>query len=127
MRFLVDNALSFHVAELLRIAGHDAVHVRHYDLSAAPDSTILERADAEDRIILSADTDFGTLLAQMQSNKPSFVLLRWPELRHAQDQVRVLLANLPNFEAELEAGAVVVIEQTRIRIRTLPIGGTQKE
>lgn len=40
MRFLVDNALSFHVAELLRIAGHDAVHVRDYDLSAAPDSTI---------------------------------------------------------------------------------------
>lgn len=63
----------------------------------------------------------------MQSNKPSFVLLRWPELRHAQNQVRVFLANLPNFEAELEAGAVVVIEQTRIRVRTLPIGGTQKE
>ncbi len=59
----------------------------------------------------------------MQTNKPSFVLLRWPELRHAQDQARVILANLPNFEAELESGAIVVIESARIRVRLLPIGG----
>ncbi|MCA9882881.1 MAG: hypothetical protein KC708_07925, partial [Anaerolineae bacterium] len=64
----------------------------------------------------------GTLLAQMQTNKPSFILLRWPELRRAQDQVLVVLANLPSIEADLDAGAVVVIEQLRIRIRALPIG-----
>jgi predicted nuclease of predicted toxin-antitoxin system len=127
MRFMVDNALSFRVAELLRAEGHDAVHVRDYDLGAAADITILERARAEDRVILSADTDFGTLLAQMQTSKPSFILLRWPELRHAQDQVRVVLTNLLNVEEELNAGAVVVIEPTRIRVRTLPIGGIQKD
>jgi predicted nuclease of predicted toxin-antitoxin system len=122
VNFLVDNALSFRVAELLRDAGHDAVHVRDYDLGAAADITILERARAEDRVILSADTDFGTLLAQMQTNKPSFVLLRWPELRQAEDQTRVLLANLSGIESELTSGAIVVIEQSRIRVRALPIG-----
>ncbi|MCA9891276.1 MAG: DUF5615 family PIN-like protein, partial [Anaerolineae bacterium] len=99
MRFLVDNALSFRVAQLMREAGYDAVHVGDYDLGTASDEVILERARLEDRIIISADTDFGTLLAQMQTNKPSFILLRWPELRRAQDQVLVVLANLPSIEA----------------------------
>lgn len=122
MRFLVDNALSFRVAELLRAAGHDAVHVRAYGLGAAVDEAILQRAGLEDRVILSADTDFGTLLAQMHTSKPSFILLRWPELRQAHDQARVLLANLPNMTDDLNAGAVVVIEPLRIRVRALPIG-----
>lgn len=122
MRFLVDNALSFRVAEQLVSAGHNAVHVRDYDLDAATDNAVLDRAKSEDRVIISADTDFGTLLAQMQTNKPSFILLRWPELRRADDQVRVLLDNLPGFADDLTLGAIVVIEQTRIRVRMLPIG-----
>lgn len=122
MRFLVDNALSFRVADLLAQAGHDAVHVRDYDLSAATDQTILLRARAEDRIILSADTDFGTLLAQMETAKPSFILLRWPGLRKPTDQAHIILANLPNLTQDLLAGSVIVIEPNKIRVRTLPIG-----
>jgi len=121
MKFLVDNALSFRVAELLSAADHDAVHVRDYGLAAASDQVILERANVEDRVILSADTDFGTLLAQMKTNKPSFILLRWSGLRQAQEQTKVILANLDNITDELNSGAVIVIEPTRIRVRSLPI------
>lgn len=122
MKFLVDNALSFRVAKMLREAGYDTVHVRDYGLEAAVDSDILERARIEDRVIISADTDFGTLLAQIQTSKPSFILLRWPGLRIAQDQTQVILANLPNMMDDLNAGAVAVIEPSRVRIRALPIG-----
>lgn len=120
MRFLVDNALSFRVAELLRAADHDAIHVRDIQFAAAADSAVFERARDEDRVIVSADTDFGTLLAQQQSSKPSVMLLRWAGLRRAEDQVRVILANLPNVSDALAAGAVVVIEPTRVRVRSLP-------
>ncbi len=63
MKFLVDNALSSIVAEGLRSNGHDAVHVRDYALQAADDEQIFSRAAREERIIVPADSDFGTILA----------------------------------------------------------------
>jgi len=121
MRFLVDNQLSPRVAEGLTSAGHDAVHVREHDLQAAKDATIFDHATHESRVIISADTDFSRLLAQRQTVQPSVILFRWPLLRRAEDQVSVILANLPKVQAELEQGCIVVIEETRVRVRTLPI------
>lgn len=122
MRFLIDNALSPLVAEALRRAGHDVVHVRQRGLQAATDDAIFDLAVAEDRVVVSADTDFGTLLALRRTTKPSVILFRRSGARRPTDQAMLLLANLPTISDDVTAGSVIVIAQDRIRVRRLPIG-----
>lgn len=121
MRWLVDNALSPILAEGLRKEGHEAVHVREYGLESAEDLFIFERAKEEHRIILSADTDFGTILAQRRETIPSVVLFRRASQRQPTVQLRLLLANLDSIKGFLEEGSLVMIEENRLRIHRLPI------
>ncbi|MGR3320067.1 MAG: DUF5615 family PIN-like protein [Candidatus Anammoxibacter sp.] len=121
MRFLIDNALSPLLSKSLCNAGYDALHVRDIELQTADDEVILKKAMAEDRIIISADTDFGTLLALWQQTKPLIILFRRRIERRPQQQLTLLLTNLARFQEALEKGSIIVIEEHRIRLRSLPI------
>ncbi len=120
MKFLIDNALSPILAAGLNEKGYDAVHVRNIGLASASDPEIFERASIENRIIISADTDFGTLLAFRKSSKSSFILFRQTD-KHPSAQLKLLLSKIASLEKDLLSGSIVVFEDKRIRIRQLPI------
>lgn len=123
MKFLVDNALSPNLAVGLRAAGHDVVHLRDIGLASASDADVFQVALDDDRVIVSEDTDFGTLLALQDTTKPSVVLFRGVQDRSAANLLSLLLANLPAIAGDLDAGAVVAIENARVRVRRLPLLG----
>ena len=123
MKFLVDNALSPVIAQGLADESYDAIHVRDLGMAAASDPDIFELAAQQDRIIISADTDFGALLALRGSAKPSFILFRRTDKRPSS-QLHFLLSHLSKLEQYLIVGCIVVVEDQRIRLRTLPISKT---
>ena len=91
MKFLIDNALPPRLADLLLAAEHDAVHVRAYGMHAARDEDIRARALQEDRVVVSADSDFGAILAAQEADRPSFILFRDPNLLAAHDYMNMLV------------------------------------
>lgn len=121
MRFLIDQNRSPRLAVLLREAGHDAVHTLELGLECASDEELLALADRERRVVVTGDTDFGALLALTQNTSPSVILFRARRMPAAGSQGSVMLEHLDNLVGDLDAGAVVVITDDRIRVRRLPL------
>ena len=89
-------------------------------MSEVSDRLIMEVAVAQGRIVVSGDTDFGELLALSNASAPSVVLLRRQDHRRASEVAALILLNLDAVAVDLEAGAVVVFDEDRLRIRRLP-------
>ena len=121
MRFLADAGISPRTVEFLRENGHDAVHVRELGLQRASDREIVDRALADSRILLTFDLDFGEILALGVLNGPSTVIFRLADER--ADAVNRRLEVVESEQANaLASGALVLVEDTRYRVRRLPIG-----
>ena len=97
------------------------MHVADVGLLSASDEAILAHAVASHQVIISADTDFGELLAVSGATRPSVVLLRSADRLTPYQQAALLADNLPAVAAELDSGAVVSIARGRLRVRLLPV------
>lgn len=120
MKLLLDQGLPLSAASLLRDAGIDTIHVGEIDLSAAEDGEIIQRAREDNRVVVTLDADFHTLLALNEAVSPSVIRIRIERLR-AQALTELLLRTISECEEELQQGAAVTIETRRIRIRHLPL------
>ena len=73
-------------------------------------------------MILSADSDFATLLAVTGRSEPSLILLRSADRLTPDQQADVVVANLEVVAADLQSGAVLTIGRGHLRVRPLPMG-----
>ena len=123
MRLLVDANLSPQLVSPLRQLGHDVVHVADIDMLTASDTEILQIAETDKRVVITADTDFPMMLALRRASSPSVVLLRGVSDLTPDDHADLIASNLPSVATALEAGAIVTITPSRVRVRDLPING----
>jgi predicted nuclease of predicted toxin-antitoxin system len=121
VKLLLDANLSPEVGRRLKEAGHDAAHVRDIGLLSAPDAEILLAAAEEGRILLTADADFGALLALGSLASPSVLLLRSADHLRPSEQAELIAVNLPSIADDLERGAIASLTRDRLRVRDLPI------
>jgi len=120
MRFLADAGISPRTVDYLSRSGHEAVHVRELGMQRAPDRLLVEMARAEDRILLTFDLDFGEILALGVVSRPSVVIFRLLDER--ADSVNRRLQGVLSEQANaLASGVLILVEDTRYRVRRLPI------
>jgi predicted nuclease of predicted toxin-antitoxin system len=116
MRFLADMGVAPSIVVWLRERGHDAVHLIDEGLGRLPDAQIFAKALREQRILLTFDLDFGEIANTQTSRAASVVLFRLRNSRVAI--VKAHLARCLETAAEsLRAGAIIVVEDNRLRIR----------
>ncbi len=120
MRFLVDMPLSPKTVNFLMEIGFDAIRANELGMAKSKDKDIFDYAKKNGMIILTADLDFGTILAFTHSNRPSVIIFRLGD--PSPEHVNLLLSShLSMIERDLLKGAIVIIEDREIRIRELPI------
>lgn len=122
MHLLADMGISPTVVRALRADGLDIVYLPELGLQRLSDKEIFALAASENRVVMTVDLDFGEIVAASGGSVVSVVLLRLRNMRpHAV--IQRLTAVLPDVALALVSGAVVVLEDSRHRVRKLPIGG----
>ncbi len=120
MKLLLDQGLPRTAAALLRESGIDTVHVGEIGYSTASDSSVLQKARDDGRIVVTLDADFHTLLALTGTTSPSVIRIRIEGLR-GKDAADLIKAVLVQCCEDLDHGALVTVQPRRTRIRRLPL------
>ena len=120
MRLLLDMNLSPDLCQLLGAGGHEVVHWSMIGPPNASDHDVMAHASDHDFTIVSHDLDFSAILAATRARAPSVIQIRTQDVL-AEGFITLLLAMLQRFEAELSAGALVVVDESRSRVRILPM------
>lgn len=112
MRFLVDESSGRALANLLKKARYDVLFSRDV-LPASDDEKILEFAEAEKRVLISDDRDFGELIFRL--NRPSNGVIFLRTLTTDPNKIFEMIKDILD-KAE---GKFIVVREGRIRVKEL--------
>ena len=117
---LLDQGLPRSAASLLRDEGWDVLHTGDIGLSRSTDRQILEFARNEQRVIITLDSDFHTILALTNASTPSVIRIRLEGLR-GPDLALLIKRIWSRIEPQVKKGAMVTVTESGIRIRNIPV------
>ncbi len=121
MKILIDMNLSPEWVEVLEKRGWTAVHWSTVGDPLAEDMVLMDWARANDHIVFTHDLDFGALLALTQAESPSVIQVRTQDVTPSH-LAPTLIEVLERHKSSLEAGALIVLDEGRSRVRILPLG-----
>ncbi len=113
MKFLVDSCLSKFSVEALRSKNYDTIWIAE-EAKDPGDTAILQRAYNEERILLTADKDFGELVFIYQLPHPT--IIRLVNIR-AKKQGEKILQIIEKYEQEFHHNPLITVDQFRVRIK----------
>ena len=120
IKLLLDMNLSPRLATLFREKGHEAVHWTEVGSPTAFDKDILQWASENGWVVITNDLDFGAILALETLCFPSVIQIRRLKLS-PEPMLPVLESVIRQFADELQRGAIIVIDERRMRARLLPL------
>lgn len=120
VKLLIDMNLSPDWVPVLQSNGWSAIHWSAVGDPAATDRTIMDWALANGYVMFTHDLDYGTMLALTRASGPSVVQVRAEDVLPDRLQAIVITA-LRQHDADLAAGALVVVDVSKTRVRVLPI------
>jgi predicted nuclease of predicted toxin-antitoxin system len=120
MRLIADLHIAPRTIEYLQSLGHDVVRVSQVLSPRSTDREIITYAASDHRTILTQDLDFSAEIALSQQASPSVILLRLSSSR-VESVNHVLSGVLPVLEQDVQDGALITVEDHRVRRRKLPL------
>lgn len=120
LRVLVDMNLSPEWAAYLGGSGYVAVHWSSVGSASSDDAVIMDWARAKGYVVFTNDMDFGTMLALTHERGPSVLQVRSHGVLPETIGQAVIAVLKQHLEA-LQAGAIVVLDDHRSRVRVLPL------
>lgn len=120
MNVLIDMNLSPEWVEVFERNGWQAVHWSTVGDPRATDRVIMDWARTNQFVVFTHDLDFGSLLAVTHAAGPSVVQIRAQNVLPGHLE-GVVVAALRHYEALLEAGALISVDESTSRARILPL------
>jgi len=120
VKFLADMPISPRTVAYLRERGHEAIRLDSLDMERAADPIVVEFAASHGFTVLTCDLDYPEIIALAHAESPSLIVFRLQD--ETPENINRLLGQfLPGVESQLLNGAIVTVEEDRVRVRLLPI------
>ena len=120
IKLILDQGLPRSAARLLQERGFDVVHTGDCGMAHSSDKDILEFARQQDRVVVTLDSDFHTIMVLSSATCPSVIRIRIEGLR-AKEFASLLERVLNECQTDLMDGAIVSVTEKQIRLRKLPL------
>lgn len=126
LKFFADECISPSTVTFLIKLGYKAVHAEDVKMSTAKDTEILNYTAQKDMILITQDLDFSALLALSGSSHPGVITLRlkFPSPENVNNSLKRLIDSQKENQIK---GSMIILEETKIRFRSIPILPERKD